>query len=196
MSIAQEIAERISALSACILNDGIERAYSDHLLAHGRSILGQEFEEKLRARVAENFGVDVDDVYLVGSAKLGFSPKPGQYLKPFSDGSDIDIAIVSKDLFARIWHEVVEMARANEYFDLNKFKHYHFQGWIRPDKMPPSAEYETCRAWWDFFRELSSSEEFLRMKISAGLYHDGRFLKRYQLGSLQGLRDHIEGIEP
>ena len=194
MTISEEITARIEIFSSCIREHGIERAYADHVHAHDCAIVGDGFERSLRQVIAAQFGVDLGSVFVVGSAKLGFSPKPGQYLKPFSDQSDIDVAIVCRELYARIWHEVAEMERANEYFDLHKFKHYHFLGWIRPDKMPSSAEYDTCREWWEFFQDLSGREEFLRMKISAGLYHDERFLKRYQLSSLLGLRDHLEAL--
>ena len=192
MSVAEDISRRIAVFKECVRDHGIERAYIDHVLRHDCAIVGGEFERSLRNVVAAHFGVEPASVYIVGSAKLGFSPKPGQYFKPFSDQSDIDVAIVCRDLFARIWHEVSEMYLANEYYDFDKFRHYHFRGWIRPDKMPSSGEYETCREWWEFFRELSGREEFMRMKISAGLYHDDRFLRRYQLGALLGLREHIE----
>ncbi|MBP1472993.1 hypothetical protein J7I44_01695 [Frateuria sp. MAH-13] len=190
--VTDEIKARIIAFKECVLSHGVERALSDHILKHDCSIVGRDFERRLRGAVAEHFGADVELVYIVGSAKLGFSPKPGQYFKPFSDQSDVDIAIVCPDLFSRIWHEVSEMERAHEYFDFEKFKHYLFMGWIRPDKMP-SKSYETCREWWDFFRRLSGSEEFMRLKISAGLYYDRKFLRRYQLVSLVSLRENIEG---
>lgn len=89
------------------------------------------------------------------------------------------------------------MERAGEYFEFSKFKHYHFQGWIRPDKLPSSAEYETCRNWWGFFNALSREESFFRLKIRAGLYFDDYFLRHYQLGGLQSLRQKLimEGHE-
>ena len=191
MPIVEEIIKRIETFKACVLNQGVEHALATHVLQHNCSIVGEELEAGVRTSVADNFHVEIASVYIVGSAKLGFSPKPGQYFKHFSDESDVDVAIVSKDLFARIWHEVHQMERAHEYFDFAKFKHYHFHGWIRPDKMPSSAEYDTCREWWDFFKRLSGREDFMRMKITGGLYYDESFLRQYQLGGLISLREHI-----
>lgn len=192
MPVTEEIERRIEAFKASMRDRGIEQTYADYVVSQGTSILGTEFEERLRAAIAEHFGVTLESVCIVGSAKLGFSPKAGQYFKHFSDDSDIDVAIVCRDLFARIWHEVAEMERAHEYYNFEKFKFYHFAGWIRPDRMPSSDEYVTSKDWWEFFRGLSGREEFLRFKIAAGLYHDHRFLKRYQLVSLLGLKEHIE----
>jgi hypothetical protein len=191
--VVADIAARINVFKNCILNNGVEQALSTHVLQHDCSIVGAGMEAQVRGEISNQFHVDVASIYVVGSAKLGFSPKPGQYFKPFSDGSDIDVAIVSSELFARIWREIHQMQAANEYFDYPAFKHYHFNGWIRPDKMPSSAEYTTGKAWWDFFRGLSSREDFMRLKIRGGLYHDDYFLRQYQLGGLSSLRAHLIG---
>lgn len=192
--VAADITTRIEVFKNCLLNGGIEQALSLHVLQHQISIVGEEMETQVRSEIAHQFQIDVGSVYVVGSAKLGFSPKPGQYFKPFSDASDIDVAIVSSELFSRIWREVHQMQNSNEYFDFHKFKHYHFNGWIRPDKMPSSYEYDTCRVWWDFFKRLSGREEFMRMKIRGGLYFDEYFLRQYQVVGLTGLRAHLVGV--
>jgi hypothetical protein len=189
--ISAEITGRIGIFKTCLVDHGIERALNDHVLAHGCSIIGADVEVMLRETIAARFEIDATCVTLVGSAKLGFSPKPGQYFRPFSAASDLDVAIVSKDLFAKVWTEVFEMERAGEYFDYSQFKHYHFKGWVRPDKLPSQQEYETSRAWWEFFKKLSADEAFLRMKIRAGLYFNDYFLRQYQSTALLGMRDQL-----
>lgn len=52
-----------------------------------------------REQVADRFGVGSQDVCIVGSAKLGFSPSPYKYGTPFSETSDVDIVIISQPLF-------------------------------------------------------------------------------------------------
>jgi hypothetical protein len=52
-----------------------------------------------REQVAENFDVGSQDVCIVGSAKLGFSPSPHQFGKSFNEVSDVDVVVVSEDLF-------------------------------------------------------------------------------------------------
>lgn len=52
-----------------------------------------------REQVAERFGVGSQDVCIVGSAKLGFSPSPAKYATPFQETSDVDVVIISEDLF-------------------------------------------------------------------------------------------------
>lgn len=188
-AVKLDINNRIEAFKAS-LSEGAEFALSEHL-KHQCSIVGPEMELGVRETVAAEFGVSVDEVWLVGSAKLGFSPKPGQYFKHFSDRSDIDVALVSSELYAEIWREVYQMDLAGEYYDKDKFTHYHLRGWIRPDALPSSSEYGRCRTWWNFFRTLSAKEEFMRMKIRGGLYHDLHFLRHYQLTGLLAMREHV-----
>ncbi|MGJ7520353.1 hypothetical protein ACSFA0_07630 [Variovorax sp. LT1P1] len=195
MTIAEQITERIEVFKACVMTQGIEHALATHILQHDCSIVGRDLEQGVRTAVGRHFQVDAASIYIVGSAKLGFSPKPGQYFKPFSDNSDIDVAIVSKELFVQIWQEVHQMELAQVYFDFDKFKHYHFRGWIRPDKMPKKSEYQTCKGWWDFFRELSGREDFMRMQIAGGLYYDEYFLRQYQLSALTSLREELSKVQ-
>jgi hypothetical protein len=54
-----------------------------------------------REQVADQFDVGSQDVCIVGSAKLGFSPSPHKYGTPFKDTSDVDVVIVSEPLFDR-----------------------------------------------------------------------------------------------
>lgn len=186
-----EFQARRDAFSKSLLDRGVDTTLSRLVLQHGISMLGEDVEGHLRATIGDHFQVPAASVFLVGSAKVGFSLKPGQFFKPFSAGSDVDVAIVSPQLFSRIWVEVHQMEAANEYFDFHKFKHYHFHGWIRPDKMPGSSVYATCRDWWAFFRDLSGRENFMRLKISGGLYFDEYFLRHYQAISLHSIREHL-----
>lgn len=54
-----------------------------------------------REQVADRFGIGSQDVRIVGSARLGFSPSPhnDKYGKPFAETSDVDVVIVSEHLF-------------------------------------------------------------------------------------------------
>jgi len=52
-----------------------------------------------REQVAERFGVGSQDVCIVGSAKLGFSPSPVKYGVSFKETSDVDVVVISESLF-------------------------------------------------------------------------------------------------
>lgn len=52
-----------------------------------------------REQVAERFSVGSQDVCVVGSAKLGFSPSPTKFGKKFKEESDVDVVVISEELF-------------------------------------------------------------------------------------------------
>ena len=54
-----------------------------------------------KEQVADRFDIGSQDVCIVGSAKLGYSPSPHQYAKPFEETSDVDVVIISDALFDR-----------------------------------------------------------------------------------------------
>lgn len=185
------IQEKIFNFRKLLSEDGVDSVLESCLLAPNTSIYGPKVESQLREEVAVHFGVNCDDVIIVGSAKLWFSPKPGQYFKPFSTSSDIDIAIISSSFFERIWQEVFEMEYAGIYFDFEQFKHYHFQGWARPDKIPKGSAYTTSKDWWEFFQILSGREDYGRFKIRAGLYHNRYYLRQYHARNFTSLKESI-----
>jgi hypothetical protein len=49
--------------------------------------------------VASEFGLGSQDVCIVGSARLGFSPSPYKFGQPFAETSDVDVVLISEPLF-------------------------------------------------------------------------------------------------
>ncbi|WP_328625884.1 hypothetical protein OHA88_14855 [Streptomyces sp. NBC_00353] len=45
-------------------------------------------------------------VQLVGSARLGYSMNPSKNYRKFHEGSDLDIAVISPELFEKAWGEL------------------------------------------------------------------------------------------
>lgn len=136
---------------------------------------------ELKRQVADQFGLHPSEVLVVGSAKLGFSIAPTKRYTHFNDQSDIDVALVAPHLFEQIWAEVYEYKQSGAYWDrFNSFCQYLFEGWIRPDKLPPSSRFSRAMEWWEYFRVLTNSAKFGPFKIRAGLYKSWRFLEGYQ----------------
>ena len=52
-----------------------------------------------REQVADRFEIGSQDVCIVGSAKLGYSPSPHKFGTPFAETSDVDVVIISEPLF-------------------------------------------------------------------------------------------------
>jgi hypothetical protein len=59
-----------------------------------------------REQVADRFEIGYQDVCIVGSAKLGFSPSPHKFGQAFAETSDVDVVIISSEMFDRGTHEL------------------------------------------------------------------------------------------
>ena len=156
---------------------------------------------KFRKRIAEHFSIQFYEVFIVGSAKLGFSP---QKKKTFDYDSDIDVAIVSTDLYDRIMESIFEYqmqlrearraVSADELKRYHKFLEYGALGWMRPDLLPYSFRMNDLRTeWFAYFESISYGlSEVGNYKVTAGAFKNYSFLERYVLSGLASLQSQVE----
>ncbi len=156
---------------------------------------------EFRKRIADRFQINFHEVFITGSAKLGFSPHKR---KPFGYDSDIDIAIISAALYDRIMSsihdyqmELRENRRAVSYIELkgyHKFLEYGAIGWMRPDLLPTSFRvHELKRDWFDFFNSISyARSEVGNYKVTAGAFKSYEHLERYTLSGLRSLKTTLQ----
>lgn len=155
--------------------------FRKYVLSGKSFALSEDDHYQLKEEVCDHFAVEYNNVILVGSGRLGFSIKPGKRFIPFGENSDIDLAIVSTSLFEKVWEEAYLYKKSSAYWPQSqKFFKYLSEGWIRPDKLPPSEYFRFSGSWWDFFNELTKSNKYGPFKIRAGLYHSHFFLQEYQ----------------
>lgn len=146
-----------------------------------------------RANIANNFKIGFHEVFIVGSAKLGFS-----YHKEsmFSLDSDIDVVLVNEDLFEMIYSKIcafqydidkglvsLNTYQLNQY---NIFLKYMIKGWMRPDKLPVSIQNETIKNnWFEYFKSISNGKSTVgNYPIAGGLFKNYSYLERYYTESL------------
>lgn len=152
---------------------------------------------EFRKRIAEKFSISFHEVYITGSAKLGFSP----YKKTiFSYDSDVDVAIVSSQLFEKIMESIREyqmQLRESrkavsewEIHKYHKFLEYGAIGWMRPDHLPHSFRVKSLKDdWFDFFTSISyGKSEVGNYKVSAGVFKTYKHLEQYTLSSIKSLK--------
>lgn len=181
MEVENHIQERLARYKEDLPRLDCLSLVRKHITSGEAFILPHDNYFSLRDRIAREFGVHTNDVFVVGSAKLGFSIAPNKRYRPFGDTSDIDVAVVSQSLFDQIWKEVFEYRAEVGYWPAEQqFASYLFKGWIRPDKLPPARKFELASRWWTFFRELTQSGDVSIYPIKAGLYKSHYFLEAYQ----------------
>jgi hypothetical protein len=155
----------------------------------GCAMVSDQEYEALKIDVSSHFKVPKNQVIVVGSAKLGFSLSPKKRYRRFNDSSDIDVVIVSSELFDSIWKSVYNLVQEKVYWEtFESFKEYLFIGWIRPDLLPPSNQFKLANDWWEYFRQLTSSGLFGNYKINGALYKDWEFLEGYHLNNIENIK--------
>lgn len=152
--------------------------------------IGEDDAFDLAHVVGDRWGVHPNrDIYLVGSAQLGFSISPSGHKRwrAFGDQSDIDLAIVSERLFEEFWNALdIYISRPTSWDRRSRCEKSLASGWIRPDLLPT----EMADDWFGFFRELQRSRLYGGgVKIAAGIYHSMGFLERYQAGAIRECRE-------
>lgn len=156
----------------------------------------------LRQAVANRFNLALANVMIVGSAKIGFTltykeaknatEEDRPPFSPFSDQSDVDVAIISDALFDEVWKQSFEFwhtsgySKADRYWPRGKnFRDYFFRGWMRPDMLPNEASIQIKNDWFEFFRSVTNAGYAGEFPIKAGLYRERYFLERYQSQSIE-----------
>lgn len=154
-----------------------------------------------RKKIADKFDINFHEIFITGSAKLGFSPRKG---KLFDYDSDIDVAIISSSLYDKIMSyihgyqmELRENRRAVSFHELDryhKFLEYGAIGWMRPDLLPTSFRIKEIKSdWFDFFDSLSHGKsEVGNYKVTAGAFKSYGHLEKYTLSGLRTIRSKIQ----
>jgi hypothetical protein len=163
------------------LHLGTKQLVQKYVTTGTSAVLDEDLLFSLKKEISDFLKIHPSEVILVGSAKVGFSLAPDKRYRAFGDESDLDIAIISHNLFDQIWHSVLEYKYSGRFWNKeNEFKHHFFHGWIRPDKLPPSDRFEFAKQWWEYFSDLRASAKFGPYKIAGGIYRTWEFLDSYQ----------------
>lgn len=153
---------------------------------------------KFRKRIAEHWNIHFQDIHITGSAALGFSIFKKT---PFTLDSDIDVAIVSQNLFEKIMQHIHQYQLQLRQFrgqlnvkqikDYHKFLEYIAMGWIRPDLLPTNLIEEIKFLkddWFDFFKSISNNKsEVGNYEVTAGVFKSHFHLEEYILQGLNNI---------
>lgn len=97
----------------------------------------------LTGHLCDALGVLEQNIIVVGSAKVGFSLNPNNFPREFAETSDIDVIVVNKALFDRVWMTLLEwhyprrllnLGRSEGKWAANRRKDIYW-GWVVPDQL-------------------------------------------------------------
>lgn len=95
-----------------IKTETTQEVYNEYIISGEiwvfKKLFGDEWFQKFdsfKKYVSKKLNVHYNDISIAGSGKLGFSLNPEKHYKKFDKQSDIDIIIVSQELFHVFWKE-------------------------------------------------------------------------------------------
>lgn len=172
--------------------------FSDYLHFSRDEIVDKmdSFKEIVSTMLSVNF----HNVQIVGSAKVGFSLSPSKLFSPFHDecpdkpSSDIDIAIISEQLYKKFWDELRQAKRIRykqTYY--NHLTESIFRGYINEkDLMEVDG---MCHEWESLIRpinvELQDTLGFIH-PITYRVYRSWEDLEEYQLIGISKAKKYLE----
>jgi len=171
-------------------------------------------EWNLKSSIAKALSVSINEIYIVGSSKTGFSMNPQKmgfsfdesYLKSGEekDKSDIDVAIVSEPLFDNLANLLFRYTRQyrekwvenhiyrKDKFDVPlcfKFLEYLAKGWFRPDMKPIGFNYPDSQK--PIEHDLRVWKNHFSRKVSHAVYRNWFYFREYHLLNIVELKSKI-----
>jgi hypothetical protein len=176
--------------------------------------------DEFRQHFVRGLDIGPDALCVIGSARTGFAVSPDAFPRPFHQGSDLDVAIVSAELFDIAWLSMVKWGHPRRHslpvgereWMLDRQGDI-FWGWLRPDRMRfrglryprDLAPLRTMKAtWFETFQTVGRSfpgTDLAGREVSGRLYRTWNHLVRYQAEGLRrlkyqlGRRAVVEGVE-
>ncbi|WP_405339661.1 hypothetical protein [Fibrobacter sp.] len=171
---------------------------------------GVELIDKIdlfREIVSNSFNVSFYSVKMVGSAKVGFSLSPKKDFKSFGAGdmlgnySDIDIAIVSDQLYNDYWQNFRDSCNQNYNFPsprlFERVSSSIYKGFINDKDI---REIPEMRKKWDEKADAATANLQRRLlithPITYRLYRNWNDLQEYQLNGIRALKNKGENNVP
>lgn len=159
--------------------------------------------DTFRDELVSGLAVSRPDIRVVGSARFGFSTKPGRNLREFSDTSDIDVVIVNPSLFDQLWLALLDAAYPRPPIAqklggwLQTRRNEVYTGWLTPmeirldfrivgPRAKPVLDFRT--RWFNALKKASRHPPRRHEDITGRLYRSWRHAELYHLHSLAALR--------
>lgn len=159
-----------------------------------------------RLIIGECMGVSLNSIMMVGSGKIGCSlsppnslhPEDSKLFQPFNDDesvrkvSDLDIAIISNDIFQEYWKLFRQSFKMKYIVTYSHIYQELYRGYINERNI---MEVEGCRKEWNKKATLSKKrlheELYFRHDISYRIYRSWEDFEEYNMQNIEKLKKGV-----
>lgn len=154
--------------------------------------------DDFRDIVSSNMGVSFNSVMMVGSGKIGYSLSPTKKFKQFElneeskNKSDIDIAIISSDIFEYYWKLFRQSYSVQNNYLYKYISREIYRGYINERNL---REIDACRKEWvcraNKCNRMLKNNLFLRHEITYRIYRSWEDFEEYNLTSIKLIQNEV-----
>jgi hypothetical protein len=149
--------------------------------------------DALRTTLGAALHLSADAMTVVGSGRIGFSLSPEKYGAPFLPKSDLDVVVVSAELFDIAWFDLLRLGRKyfslerniQSWIDAHRESHIFF-GFIVPDRLPGAVTISPT--WFRTFKGLARNPSLAGRDVNGRLYRTWDHVHVHQLYSLRKIQ--------
>ncbi|PSV98273.1 hypothetical protein [Photobacterium iliopiscarium] len=184
-----------------LIENNIRDVYQRYLLGHDVWFFREKLQSTTYAQDYDNFklymskelGLHVNNIAIVGSAKLGFSLSPDKNYSQFHDRSDIDLVVVSQPIFTQAWQAFLELHQRTYLPTYGPIAKNIFKGFVS------LKEIDTRNAFFDdWSRKVEPLKKDLQTifniphDINYRIYDSWESVENYHTSGLKELKRQLE----
>jgi len=152
--------------------------------------------DTLRTTLGVALRLSSDAMTVIGSGRIGFSLAQEKFGAPFSPKSDLDVVVVSAELFDKhgstFCGSVAGICSLQKtvqsWIDTHKESHI-FWGFILPDRLPGAVAISPI--WFRTFRGLARNPSLAGRDVNGRLYRTWDHVHVHQLYSLRKIQQNL-----
>ncbi len=122
--------------------------------------------DEFKRYVNTKLNIRFNEIAIFGSAKCGFSLSPDKNLSLFHEDSDIDLALVSRELYMQFWEAYLKKLYNGEIESYNRFAKGVFRKFIELDQFP--EDISLYQEW----EKLADADFYHHLQFEFGISHD------------------------
>jgi hypothetical protein len=153
---------------------------------------------RFRAELSHLLGIHAAEMTIVGSGQTGFSLRPDQLLRPFRSESDLDLVLVSSEIFDAAWRDLLTASMGIRTLDeedrkrFRKTQEIFFSGYLRPDLLPSGAA--LAMNWFPKLSGPFRSAIAARHPVKAWLFKSWWHVERFYADGLARVQPEISRL--
>lgn len=148
-----------------------------------------------RRELSDSLEVHPAELFMVGSAQLGFSLHPDHLLRAFSAESDLDVVVVSPTIFDAAWRDLLQrrgdpaLLETEQKRLFKKTRENFFDGYLRPDHLPTGSQ--LLRSWFPRLAGPFKSTVAQKHDVRAWLFRTWLHAESFYCNNIERVRPAV-----